>query len=650
MVNDNVGNQSKENAMHNVGHLVGQNAVRYKAQAEGNSNEINGNQIRCYNCRGDGHYASNYTVKPRKRVAAYLHTQLQIAQKDEAGIQLNYKEFDFMAAAYGSAEVHLSKSCYDNDIFNMFTQEEQYTELLEPIPEPHKVPQNDSNVIFKVSSMEQGGRTVEQHPANVEETRVLYDSLYNNLSIEVEKVKLVNQKKKLKSDFKIREDELLDKQIQLENKIKELDNILVKTGQSIQTIHMLSLKPDLFYHTEQKMALDYKNPFYLKQAQHKQQSLCNGKVLLEKHDTPAVNMVQTRQPTNPPDVTKIIAQQLQNIIPNIMTQVTNNLNNGNGNGNGGGNNGCTYKGFVACGPRDFDGTGVLPLVTPEAKRVTRYINGLPFHIRGMLRATQPATIQAAILTTGILTNEAVRSGTLAKAGEKRKERDEASKSKSVGKDEKKAKGGRGFVAAVPPRRDNGNFPKDYKMPVRHAEPIRADPNVVTGTYTLNNLYAIVIFDSGADFSFISTKFVPLLNEKPSIANPRKTKTLMSTKANEPTLSNIPIVHDFEDMKEDHENHLRLMLDFLRKEKLYAKFYKCEFWLQEVHFLGHVVNHDDIHVDQSKIKEVRSWKDHTTPSEVRSFMGLAGYYRCFIENFSKIAKPLTSLTQKNQKYE
>ncbi|GJZ87015.1 hypothetical protein Tco_0658625 [Tanacetum coccineum] len=68
-------------------------------------------------------------------------------------------------------------------------------------------------------------------------------------------------------------------------------------------------------------------------------------------------MVQIRQSDNPPDVVEIIAQQLQNIIPNIVTQVTNNLNNANGNGNGGGNNGCTYKGFVACGPRDFDGTG-----------------------------------------------------------------------------------------------------------------------------------------------------------------------------------------------------------------------------------------------------------------------------------------------------
>ncbi|GJR94828.1 putative reverse transcriptase domain-containing protein [Tanacetum coccineum] len=103
-------------------------------------------------------------------------------------------------------------------------------------------------------------------------------------------------------------------------------------------------------------------------------------------------------------------------------------------------------------------------------------------------------------------------------------------------------------------------------------------------------------------------------------------------------------------KEDHENHLRLMLELLRNENLYAKFSKCEFWLQEVHFLGHVVNHEGIHMDPSKIEAVKNWKAPITPYEVRSFLGLAGYFRRFIENFSKIAKPLTSLTQKNQKYE
>ncbi|GKB92730.1 putative reverse transcriptase domain-containing protein [Tanacetum coccineum] len=102
-------------------------------------------------------------------------------------------------------------------------------------------------------------------------------------------------------------------------------------------------------------------------------------------------------------------------------------------------------------------------------------------------------------------------------------------------------------------------------------------------------------------------------------------------------------------KEDHEVHLGFVLELLWKEKLYAKFSKCEFWLEEVHFLGHVVNQNGIHVDPSKIEAVKNWKTPTTPSKIRSFLGLAGYYRRFIANFSKIAKPLTSLTQKNKKY-
>ncbi|GJW56061.1 hypothetical protein Tco_0102792 [Tanacetum coccineum] len=74
-------------------------------------------------------------------------------------------------------------------------------------------------------------------------------------------------------------------------------------------------------------------------------------------------------------------------------------------------------------------------------------------------------------------------------------------------------------------------------------------------------------------------------------------------------------------KEDHEVHLGLVLELLRKEKLYAKFSKCEFWLQEVHFLGHVVNQNGIYVDPSKIEAVKNWKTPTTPSEIRSFLGL-----------------------------
>ncbi|GJX59210.1 putative reverse transcriptase domain-containing protein [Tanacetum coccineum] len=98
-------------------------------------------------------------------------------------------------------------------------------------------------------------------------------------------------------------------------------------------------------------------------------------------------------------------------------------------------------------------------------------------------------------------------------------------------------------------------------------------------------------------------------------------------------------------QEEHVEHLMLVLGLLKKEKLYAKFSKCEFWLREVRFLGHVINGNGIHVDPNKIEAVKNWKAPRTPTEVRSFLGLVGYYRRFVENFSKIAKSLTILTPK-----
>ncbi|GJY68376.1 putative ribonuclease H-like domain-containing protein [Tanacetum coccineum] len=150
------------------------------ARAEGNANGNNDNQIRCYNCLGEDHLACNCTVKPGIQDAAYLQKQMQIALKEEAGIQLTQEEFDFMADADAYEEI---ERVMHNSL-----------KILEPIPESHQVPQNDSNVISEVSSVEQSGGTVEQHPATPEETRALYDSLYNNLSTEVEKVNSANRK------------------------------------------------------------------------------------------------------------------------------------------------------------------------------------------------------------------------------------------------------------------------------------------------------------------------------------------------------------------------------------------------------------------------------------------------------------------------
>ncbi|WVZ64658.1 hypothetical protein U9M48_014152 [Paspalum notatum var. saurae] len=102
-------------------------------------------------------------------------------------------------------------------------------------------------------------------------------------------------------------------------------------------------------------------------------------------------------------------------------------------------------------------------------------------------------------------------------------------------------------------------------------------------------------------------------------------------------------------KEEHKEHLRIVLARLREHKLYAKFSKCAFWLKEVSFLGHILSEKRVAVDPSKVKDVLNWKQPETVTEIRSFLGLAGYYRRFIKDFSKTAKPMTSLTKKNAKY-
>nr|GEY39113.1 hypothetical protein [Tanacetum cinerariifolium] len=166
----NVGNLNGYNAVQNVGNLVIQNAAQNpRAQNIGNQNGLIG-VLRNANQNLNGN-----DLDEIEEVNANCIWMANLQQASTSGTQTDKApNYD----SDGSAEVHNYENYDDNEIFNMFTQEKRYTELLEPIHEPHQVPQNDNNIVSEDSSVEQSGKTVEQHPANFEETRALYDSLY----------------------------------------------------------------------------------------------------------------------------------------------------------------------------------------------------------------------------------------------------------------------------------------------------------------------------------------------------------------------------------------------------------------------------------------------------------------------------------------
>ena len=101
--------------------------------------------------------------------------------------------------------------------------------------------------------------------------------------------------------------------------------------------------------------------------------------------------------------------------------------------------------------------------------------------------------------------------------------------------------------------------------------------------------------------------------------------------------------------QEHEQYLRVVLEKLRANKLYEKFSKCEFWLEKVAFLGHILTAEGVAVDPEKVKVMSNWQQPTNVSEIKNFLGLAGYYRRFIEGFSKIARPMTEQLKKEKTF-
>ncbi|GJS48064.1 putative reverse transcriptase domain-containing protein [Tanacetum coccineum] len=589
------------------------------------------------------------------------------------------------------------------------------------------------------------------------------------------------------------------------------------------------------------------------------------------------------------DISSDHYQQLQKLLLAIFTQVV---------------QGCSYKEFLACNPKEYDGKGdefcpshemqkletelwnhamvgagqaaytdrfhelarlVPHLVTPESRKIERYVYGLAPQIHGMVAATEPKTMQKDVQIFGALTDEAVRNGSIKKV-EKRGNVVEPSKDKNGRDGNKRTRIGNAFATTANPvgRENTGAWPKNVNpinvrnpTPARGAcyeygstdhlkptyprlnraqgpggnrpnqvvannggqgrgnqgnqargrafmlgaEEARQDPNIVTGTFTLNNHFATTLFDSGADYSFVSTTFIPLLGIEPSelgfryeieiasgqlveidkvikgckieieghvfdidlipfgnrsfdmiigmdwLSNHKaeiifhekvvriplldgkvlrilgerpeeKARLLMSAKTRDKKQEEIVVLitgavpiakspyrlapSELEELSgqlnelqtrgcasfdksspwgapvlfmEKKDGSIRMYIDYYELNKLTVKnryplsriddlFDQLENVLvsvndgdfgilsKSVEFVKNVENttKNIIEVDPSKIEAVKNWKAPRTPTEVRSFLGLVGYYRRFIENFSKIAKSLTILTQKSKTFD
>ncbi|GKD60512.1 putative reverse transcriptase domain-containing protein [Tanacetum coccineum] len=360
-------------------------------------------------------------------------------------------------------------------------------------------------------------------------------------------------------------------------------------------------------------------------------------------------------------------------------------------------------GHAACTGRFHELASLVPhLVTPENKRIERYIYGLAPWIHVMVAAIEPTIIQSVVLKARVLTDKAIKNEALKKVTEKRGNNGEPSRVRNAKNDNKRSRTGRAFAIITNLVRKE-YIAKDCRVEPRIVNPLNdrkltaargacfkcggtdhykaACPRLkaeivchekVVRILPPNNEILRVLGENSKEKVFpedllglppsreiefridLIPRAMPFTVMPFGLTNAPAVFMDLINRVSRPYLDKFEIVF-IDDIlinsraKEEHEMYLRLILKLLKKEKLYAKFSKCKFWLQEMQFLGHVINGDGLHVDFRKIEAVKNWEAPRTPLEVRLFLGLAGYYRRFIENFSKLPKPLTILTQKHKEY-
>ncbi|GJR99436.1 putative reverse transcriptase domain-containing protein [Tanacetum coccineum] len=335
----------------------------------------------------------------------------------------------------------------------------------------------------------------------------------------------------------------------------------------------------------------------------------------------------------------------------------------------------------------------------ESDKIERYVGGLPDMIHGNIVASKPKTMQEAIEMANELMDKRVSTIAERQAENKRKFENTSRNNQSQQQQQNKWKNtGRAYTAGSGDKKQyGGSRPLCSKCNYHHDGPcapkcykcnkyghIARDCRSTGNANNLSNQkgtgsvsIAIIGMDWLAKYQAVivcAEKIVriPWRNKTLIIHGDGSTQENMTrlniiscTKTQKYMEKGFPIFlahvttkevedksekKDLEDNKKEHKEHLKQILELLKKEELYAKFSKCEFWIPKVQFLGHVIDSEGIHVDPAKIESIKDWTSPKSPTEIRQFLGLAGYYRRLLIGFSKSQTNDPKLTQKKVKFE